>query len=159
MEEAGQSESIKTVWGTPCRFSFRLLPAPPPHSGNSYNVRNVNTSGALNNNNAYNGIRGVRPLRWITRSSRPQAESNVPPSKEGVSRPLLSTVGTNTGLSIPEHCPRVWPRLYTARRFFDMTDFEKSIILKTYTARTGRRAAAKGGKERRRSLKLICWKP
>ena len=61
--------------------------APPPNSGNSYNVRNVNTSGALNNNNAYNGNRGVRPLRWITRSSRPQAESNVPPSKEGVSRP------------------------------------------------------------------------
>ena len=62
MEEAGQSESIKTVWGTPCRFSFRLLPAPPPNSGNSYNVRNVNTSGALNNNNAYGGYRGVRPL-------------------------------------------------------------------------------------------------
>jgi retron-type reverse transcriptase len=125
VEEAGQSESIKTVWGTPCRFSFRLLPAPPPNSGNSYNVRNVNTSGALNNNNAYNGNRGVRPLRWITRSSRPQAESNVPPSKEGVSRPLLSTAGTNTGLPIPEHCSQAWPRLYTARRFFDMTDFEK----------------------------------
>ena len=62
MEKAGQSESIKTVWGTPCRFSFRLLPAPPPNSGNSYNVRNVNTSGALNNNNAYNGNGGVRPL-------------------------------------------------------------------------------------------------
>jgi retron-type reverse transcriptase len=125
VEEAGQSESIKTVWGTPCRFSFRLLPAPPPNSGNSYNVRNVNTSGALNNNNAYNGNRGVRPLRWITRSSRLQAESNVPPSKEGVSRPLLSTAGTNTGLPIPEHCPQAWPRLYTVRRFFDMTDFEK----------------------------------
>ena len=23
------------------------------------------------------------------------------------------------------HCPQAWPRLYTARRFFDMTDFEK----------------------------------
>jgi retron-type reverse transcriptase len=125
VEEAGQSESIKTVWGTPCRFSFRLLPAPPPHSGLSGNVRCVSTSGALNNNSACLGGWGVRPLRWITRSSRPQAESNVPPSKEGVSRPLLSTAGTNTGLPIPEHCPRVWPRLHTARRFFDMTDFEK----------------------------------
>ncbi|MDR2513738.1 MAG: hypothetical protein LBD02_00835 [Christensenellaceae bacterium] len=38
---------------------------------NSYNVRNVNTSGALNNNNAYNGNRGVRPLRWKLRLSRP----------------------------------------------------------------------------------------
>lgn len=54
-----------------------------------------------------------------------QAFKDVPPSKEGVSRPLLSTAGTNTGLPIPEHCPRVWPRLHTARRFFDMTDFEK----------------------------------
>ena len=62
MEEAGQSESIKTVWGTPCRFSFRLLPAPPPNSGNSYNVRNVNTSGALDGSSAYYGCRGVRPL-------------------------------------------------------------------------------------------------
>mgnify|MGYP000797240998 CR=1 FL=1 len=62
MEEAGQSESIKTVWGTPCRFSFRLLPAPPPNSGNSYYVRSVDTSGALNNSDAGNGDRGVRPL-------------------------------------------------------------------------------------------------
>lgn len=31
-------------------------------ASNSYNVRNVNSSGALNNNNAYNGNRGVRPL-------------------------------------------------------------------------------------------------
>ena len=32
-----------------------------PNSGNSYNVRNVNTDGSLNNNNAYNGNNGVRP--------------------------------------------------------------------------------------------------
>ena len=31
-------------------------------ASNSYNVRNVNSSGAMNWNNAYNGNRGVRPL-------------------------------------------------------------------------------------------------
>ena len=33
-------------------------------ASNSYNVRNVNSDGSLNNNNAYNGNNGVRPLRW-----------------------------------------------------------------------------------------------
>jgi hypothetical protein len=28
-------------------------------------VRNVNTTGTLNNNNAWNGNNGVRPLWWI----------------------------------------------------------------------------------------------
>ena len=37
-------------------------------TSNSYNVRNVNTDGTLNNNNAYNGNNGVRPLWWITRN-------------------------------------------------------------------------------------------
>lgn len=32
-----------------------------PNAGNSNNARNVNTDGTLNNNNAYNGNRGVRP--------------------------------------------------------------------------------------------------
>ena len=36
----------------------------PPYSTNSHNARNVNTSGALNNNNAYNGNNGLRPL-WM----------------------------------------------------------------------------------------------
>ncbi|WP_350339954.1 DUF6273 domain-containing protein [Acutalibacter sp. JLR.KK004] len=35
-------------------------------ASNSYNVRNVNSSGAMNWNNAYNGNRGVRPLWWIS---------------------------------------------------------------------------------------------
>lgn len=30
-------------------------------ASNSYNVRNVNTDGTLNNNNAYNGNNGLRP--------------------------------------------------------------------------------------------------
>lgn len=47
-----------------------------PNSSNAQNVRNVNSDGTLNNNNAYNGNRGVRPLRWKMRSSRrkPKAE-------------------------------------------------------------------------------------
>ena len=33
-----------------------------PNSSNAYNVRNVNSDGTLNNDNAYNGNWGVRPL-------------------------------------------------------------------------------------------------
>jgi len=36
------------------------------YASNSYYVRRVNSSGALNWNNAYNGNRGVRPLWWNT---------------------------------------------------------------------------------------------
>lgn len=32
-----------------------------PSASNSHNVRNVNSDGTLNNNNAYNGNNGVRP--------------------------------------------------------------------------------------------------
>lgn len=32
-----------------------------PNASNSNNVRNVNSDGTLNNNNAYNGSLGVRP--------------------------------------------------------------------------------------------------
>ena len=32
-----------------------------PNSANANNVRDVNSDGSLNNNNAYNGNRGVRP--------------------------------------------------------------------------------------------------
>jgi len=37
-----------------------------PNAGNANNVRNVNSDGSLNWNNAYNGNRGVRPLWWNT---------------------------------------------------------------------------------------------
>ena len=36
------------------------------YASNSYNVRLVNSSGAMNWNNAYNGNNGVRPLWWKT---------------------------------------------------------------------------------------------
>lgn len=32
-----------------------------PNSANANNVRDVNSDGSLNNNNAYSGNRGVRP--------------------------------------------------------------------------------------------------
>mgnify|MGYP000790998711 FL=1 len=32
-----------------------------PNASNSNNVRNVNSDGTLNNNNAYDGSNGVRP--------------------------------------------------------------------------------------------------
>ena len=64
-----------------------------PNSANANNVRDVNSDGSLNNNNAYNGNRGVRPLRWIIRQSRPQAENTIPPSKESVSLPCYPQQG------------------------------------------------------------------
>ena len=47
-----------------------------PNSSNANNVRNVDSDGALDSSNAWNGSRGVRPLRWKMRSSRrkPKAE-------------------------------------------------------------------------------------
>lgn len=55
-------------------YPFGVLPV----TSNSYNVRNVNTDGTLNNNNAYNGNRGARPLWWIPRPSKrkPKAEDH-----------------------------------------------------------------------------------
>ena len=38
----------------------------------SHSVRSVNSSGAMNWNNAYNGNNGVRPLWWKPRLSRPK---------------------------------------------------------------------------------------
>ena len=53
--------------GNARRFSWGAALA-----SNSYNVRNVNSSGAMNWNNAYNGNNGVRPLWWKPRLSRPK---------------------------------------------------------------------------------------
>lgn len=38
------------------------------NASNSYNVRNVNTDGSLNNNNARNGHNGLRPDSLATPS-------------------------------------------------------------------------------------------
>lgn len=62
-----QNRGIKAAAVTPGVFlGVRLV------ASNSYNVRNVNSSGAMNWNNAYNGNNGVRPLWWKPRLSRPK---------------------------------------------------------------------------------------
>lgn len=43
------------------RASALVCPLRSPNSSNANNARNVNLDGSLNNNNAYNGNRGVRP--------------------------------------------------------------------------------------------------
>lgn len=42
--------------------------ATTPNTSYSNNVRNVNTDGSLNNNNAFNGNNGVRP-DWVERET------------------------------------------------------------------------------------------
>jgi retron-type reverse transcriptase len=89
-----------------------------PNAGNSYNARNVNTDGTLNNNNAYNGNNGVRPALIEHCNGlgllRPKLEDYH--SKERISCPD----GVNT-----EHRYRdfslLTSRLYTATTF----EFEK----------------------------------
>lgn len=65
-----------------------------PNSSNANNVRYVNSDGSLNNNNAYNGNRGVRPasVEYRDRVTR-KGESRSPPSKEDVSGPGLTGQG------------------------------------------------------------------
>ena len=65
-----------------------------PYSSSAYSVRDVNSDGSLNNNNAYNGNRGVRPasVEYRDRVAR-KGESRSPPSKEGVSCPDLTGKG------------------------------------------------------------------
>lgn len=58
-----------------------------PNSGNANNVRNVNTDGSENNNNAYNGNVGVLPLRWIYRDRVARAAKAEPIIK---GKPILS---------------------------------------------------------------------
>lgn len=47
-----------------------------PSSSSAQDVRGVHSDGTLDSSDAYNGYRGVRPLRWKMRSSRrkPKAE-------------------------------------------------------------------------------------
>lgn len=65
-----------------------------PNSSNANNVRYVNSDGSLNNNNAYNGNRGVRPasVEYRDRVTR-KGESRSPPSKEDVYGPGLTGQG------------------------------------------------------------------
>ena len=88
-------------------------------AANSYNVRNVNTDGTLNNNNAYNGNRGVRPLWWIIENEYQTGKTvshikgvHIPPKRETVT---VDTIYADTEVSSNK---RKWggqqPSLYTA---------------------------------------------
>nr|DAM31117.1 MAG TPA: hypothetical protein [Caudoviricetes sp.] len=48
-----------------------------PASSNAYSVRYVHSGGTLDHDSAYNGNRGVRPLRWKMRSSRHSRKQNT----------------------------------------------------------------------------------
>lgn len=78
----------------PVRASAPVCLVRSPYSSNANNVRYVNSDGSLNNNNAYNGNRGVRPasVEYRDRVAR-KGESRSPPSKEGVSGPGLTGQG------------------------------------------------------------------
>ena len=122
-----------------------------PNSSNAYNVRNVNSDGTLNNNNAYNGNRGVRPLRWTTRSSRrkPKAEYHH-------QRKVYPVAAIHSGdkyriADTGAYRIRAAGKGYIQRGFFIMTEFEKiysfeSLYYAYRKARLGKRwkgAAAK----------------
>lgn len=65
-----------------------------PNAGNGYNARNVNSDGTLNNNNAYNGNRGVRPdLIELRLSSRKVKAEAYHYQSEDTSRPDLTGEG------------------------------------------------------------------
>ena len=120
-----------------------------PNSSNANNVRNVNSDGTLNNNNAYNGNRGVRPLRWKMRSSRHSRKQNTI-IKGRCIPPPWSTTEANTGSPMPEHSTRRKAKATHSEDIF-MTDYEKIYnfenLYKAYRkARQGKRwkgAAAK----------------
>lgn len=69
-----------------------LCKTPNSSSSNPENVRNVNSSGGLNNNNAYYGNRGVRPALMEHRDRvygrlQPAMKAEDHLSKESISLP------------------------------------------------------------------------
>lgn len=72
-----------------------------PYSGNSYNVRGVNTSGALDNDNAYLGYRGVRPLCNLKSDILVSDNKN---SRGNYEFQWNAAPSTPDGISVPESC-------------------------------------------------------
>lgn len=87
-------KNLAASWRKPVRASPWVCLVRSPNSSNANNVRYVNSDGSLNNNNAYNGNRGVRPasVEYRDRVTR-KGESRSPPSKEDVSGPGLTGQG------------------------------------------------------------------
>lgn len=72
-----------------------------PYSGNSYSVRHVNSSGALSNNNACYGSRGVRPLCNLSSSILVSDTTNA--SGNYVFQ-WNAAPSTPSGISVPANC-------------------------------------------------------
>lgn len=72
-----------------------------PYSGHSYNVRHVHTSGALGNNLAYDGYRGVRPLCNLKSDILVSDNKN---SRGNYEFQWNAAPSTPDGISVPESC-------------------------------------------------------
>lgn len=72
-----------------------------PHSGNSYNVRSVGSSGALNYGLAYNGNWGVRPLCNLNSSILVSDSTNA---KGNYEFQWNAAPSTPSGISVPANC-------------------------------------------------------
>ena len=72
-----------------------------PSSGNSYDVRGVNTSGALHNHYAYNGSWGVRPLCNLKSDILVSDNKN---SRGNYEFQWNAAPSTPDGISVPESC-------------------------------------------------------
>ena len=124
--------------------------ATPDSPINSF-VRYVNSDGSLNNNNAYNGNNGVRPLRWKMRSSRHKPKAEYHHQRKVY--PVAAIHGGDEYRIADTGAYRLPAagKGYKQRGFFIMTDFEKihsfeSLYNAYRKARQGKRwkgAAAK----------------
>lgn len=72
-----------------------------PYSGNSYSVRNVDASGALNNYGAYGGHRGVRPLCNLKSDILVSDNKN---SRGNYEFQWNTAPSAPDGISVPESC-------------------------------------------------------
>ena len=72
-----------------------------PYSGNSYDVRNVYSSGALGGNNAYSGRGGVRPLCNLNSSILVSDSTNA---KGNYEFQWNAAPSTPSGISVPANC-------------------------------------------------------
>ena len=72
-----------------------------PNSGNSYNARNVNSSGALSSNYAYDGLGGVRPLCNLNSSILVSDSTNA---KGNYEFQWNAAPSTPSGISVPANC-------------------------------------------------------
>ena len=105
----------------------------------------------MNNNNAYNGNNGVRPLRWITRSSSRKAKAEYHHQRKVY--PVAAIHGGDKYRIADTGAYREsgWQRLRNSEDIFIMTEFEKiysfeSLYNAYRKARQGKRwkgAAAK----------------